>query len=190
MAKYTVTLRPGSPADADVIAHIAVEAWKPIRRRQAEDLGSALFATIHHDWEVVKAAKVREACSPTYAGQLLVAEAESDLHDRSRGVEVVGFVTFGPFEWQTPAEDRAPVGEIWNNAVRPDFQGHGIGTKLYSAALERMTASGMKRAVVSVDPGNAAACAAYAKAGFVRASLSDVRMVCELPIDSRDSELD
>ena len=85
-----IVIRDSKCADAGALAAIAVAAWRPIRRRQAEALGAQQFSLQHRDWEEAKAAKVREACAPNFAGSVLVATAADS------GV-AVGFVSFGEF---------------------------------------------------------------------------------------------
>lgn len=171
-----IVIRDSKCADAGALAAIAVAAWRPIRRRQAEALGAQQFSLQHRDWEEAKAAKVREACAPNFAGSVLVATAADS------GV-AVGFVSFGPLEWQKPEHARAPIGELWNNAVLPEFQRRGVATQLYTAALARMTDGGMGHVLVGVGAGNVPACRAYEKVGFVRcAEPADQQYCrCDLP---------
>eukprot|EP01045_Picozoa_sp_COSAG04_P004996 COSAG04_NODE_225_length_19578_cov_17.172647_10_plen_383_part_00 len=173
-AVTAIEVRGGVQADADALAEIAVAAWRPIRRRQAEALGPEQFARQHEGWEEAKASKVRETCQPGYEGAVLVATLPA-----AEGF-IVGFVSFGPHEWQKPARERAPIGEIWNNAVHPDFQRKGIGTRLYAAALGEMAAAGMEMVVVGVGPENVPACRAYEKVGFRRLAPGDPFCRCEL----------
>jgi ribosomal protein S18 acetylase RimI-like enzyme len=170
-----IAIRGGIQVDADALAEIAVAAWQPIRWRQAAELGPEQFARQHEGWEEAKASKVRETCQPGFEGSVLVASlpAADDL--------VVGFVSFGPHEWQKPpGSQRAPVGEIWNNAVHPGFQRRGIGTRLYAAALSKMAAAGMEGVLVGVGENNVPACRAYEKVGFRRSAPGDVFCRCEL----------
>ncbi|MEO2002748.1 MAG: GNAT family N-acetyltransferase [Candidatus Poribacteria bacterium] len=149
-----IVIRDGGPADADFVAGIAVEAWRPIYEHARETLGPELFTYLHTDWEAEKARQVRRACEADTAGEVLVATLD--------GV-IIAFVSFS---------QRAPeVGEIGNNAVRPDYQSRGIATRLYEAALDKLRAAGMLYVSVSTggDPAHAPARRAYEKVGFGQA---------------------
>jgi ribosomal protein S18 acetylase RimI-like enzyme len=60
------------------------------------------------------------------------------------------------------------VGELGLNAVHPDQAGQGVGTAMYTFAIARMKAAGMRVATVATggDPSHAPARRAYEKAGF------------------------
>ncbi len=146
-----VAIRDGRPEDAEAVAAIAVAAWQPIYAHARDVLGADLFGHLHPDWEAEKARQVRGACAPDAREDVLVATADGSA---------VGFVTF-----RTAA---TAVGEIGNNAVRPEYQSLGIGGRLYEAALRRLRAAGMRHARVTTgsDPAHAAARRAYEKVGF------------------------
>ena len=216
-------IRAAVPGDADEIAALAVEAWRPIRHRQLQTLGAEQFALKYGpDWEAVKAEKVRECCQSHYIGRALVAvvarreeENESVVHGGGCCQEVImGFVSFGAHHWQRQAtgtddDDKTPdeldvsepplrnitsqqpahtttvipsrAGEIWNNAVHPDYQGRGVATRLYLAALTVMrTELDFQHAVVGVGPENTPACRAYARAAFRRIDPRDPFLHCGL----------
>jgi len=147
-----LTIRDLKPGDADAIAAIAVAAWEPIYAQFRAIMGDDLFAASCPGWQEEKARQVRRACEPDSSAWVCVAE---------RGGEVVGFVTFY-------VREASGIGEIGNNAVRPDCQGQGIATALYRHVLDRMRALGMRFAKVQtgLDPSHAPARAAYRKAGF------------------------
>ena len=166
-----VCIRDGTPLDANALAEIAVAAWQPIRRRQAQILGPEQFATKFPDWESAKAAKVRQTCEAGFEGSVLVATLEADYGSPI----IVGFVSFGEHDWrESDPSRRRPIGEIWNNAVHPRYQRRGIGNNLYEAALERMVGAGMQSALVGVGVDNVPACRAYEKVGFRRMAPDDV----------------
>ena len=77
---------------------------------------------------------------------------------------IVGFVSFGPHEWQKPAPERAPIGEIWNNAVHPDFQRRGLGLFMLRELAQHQPA-----AVAKVKVDNEASLRLFERAGFVLA---------------------
>lgn len=146
-----VIIRDLAPGDVDAIVAIALAAWEPIYRFYRHEMGEALFQTVFPDWRVDKARQVETACRPGSKAHVCVAE-----QDR----EVVGFATY--------YANRPGVGEIGNNAVRPDRQGQGIGPRMYGYIFDRLRALGMRYVKVSTggDPAHAPARGAYRKAGF------------------------
>ena len=114
----TVCIRCGTPQDADALAEIAVEAWRPIRQRQKEMLGAEQFAQQYPDWEATKAAKVRETTGEDFEGSVLVATLGASH-------AVVGFVSFGPHMWRETGARPHVVGEIWKMGSE-----HGSGMSL------------------------------------------------------------
>jgi len=91
-------------------------------------------------------------CDPTFQHRIYVAQIDETI---------VGFVSFS-----LDAEKR--IGEIGLNAIHPAHAGRGIGTELYSFAIDQMRQSGMLLATVGVggDPSHIPARRAYEKAGF------------------------
>jgi len=151
MAK-DVVIRDLEPSDVEAIVEIAVAAWEPIFASFRQILGDELFAARCPDWREDKARQVRTACEPGSRARVCVAERDG---------RIVGFITFYPNEISC-------IGEIGNNAVHPDFQGQGIGTRMYEHVFERFRALGMRFARVhtGLDPSHAPARRAYEKAGF------------------------
>jgi len=58
--------------------------------------------------------------------------------------------------------------EIRALAVRPDFQGQGLGRELLQHAMDRATGLGVRHLVLSTEPRMRAAHRLYEQAGFVR----------------------
>lgn len=77
------------------------------------------------------------------------------------GPQVVGFVSC--FETQSLAGHRWEVDEL---AVRPTYQGRGLGTRLVAAAIERGGELGLPQARAVVAEANAASQRAFEKAAF------------------------
>jgi GNAT superfamily N-acetyltransferase len=73
----------------------------------------------------------------------------------------VGFITYNLFE-------RKKLGVIGNNAIHPNYQGKGLGTKQYQRVLEIFRENGMLYAGVTTgsDESHAPARAGYEKVGF------------------------
>lgn len=106
-----------------------------------------------------------EACKPGDSAHVRVAEKQG---------KVAGFIMF--------YENVAPgIVEIGNNAVDPDCQRLGIGTKMYEYALAELKRLGMQYAQVGTggDASHASARRAYEKAGF-SASVPGVHYYCKL----------
>jgi ribosomal protein S18 acetylase RimI-like enzyme len=144
-------IRDLKPEDVDTIVGIALAAWEPIFRYYRQEMGEELFQAVFPDWRAEKARQVEDACRPGSGACVCVAEQEG---------QVVGFATY--------YANRSGVGEIGNNAVHPDRQGRGIGSRMYRYVFERLRALGMRYVKVSTggDPAHAPARGAYQKAGF------------------------
>ena len=147
-----VVVRGLRPDETERLVEIAIRAWTPIYGTFRRILGDELFAVARPDWEQEKARQVRAACDPDDRAMVGVAELDG---------RIVGFVTFY-------ADERSRIGEIGNNAVDPDFQGRGIGPRMYEYVFDRLRERGMRFVEVStgLDPGHAPARRAYEKAGF------------------------
>ncbi len=75
--------------------------------------------------------------------------------------ETIGFISIR-------TDERAKVGEIGLNAIDPGFSNKGIGSRMYSFAVDIMKKAGMRVATVATggDPSHLPARKAYRKAGF------------------------
>ena len=146
-----IRIRDLAPGDVDAIVEIAVAAWEPIYSYYRQEMGEDLFQTAFPDWQADKARQVETACRPGSRARVCVAE---------QGGEVIGFATY--------YTNDSGVGEIGNNAVRPDRQGQGIGPRMYGYLFARLRELGMRYVKVSTggDPAHARARGAYRKAGF------------------------
>ena len=58
------------------------------------------------------------------------------------------------------------VGEVYNLAVAPDGQGHGLGRRLLDAGLRHLRGIGCGEVLLWVDLANEAAIRLYTTAGF------------------------
>jgi len=144
-------IRPARESDMEQVRRIAVEAWRPIFEQFRKTYGDEFFFNKYPDWEEHKGSRV--------VGQfkrdpscMLVTECAG---------RVVGFITFY-------LQEDVKIGVIGNNAVHPDFQGRGVGSRQYREVLELFRKKGMKFATVhtGLDPSHAPARAAYEKVGF------------------------
>jgi len=144
-------LRDARPEDADACAALAVSAWRRIHDAYIAILGADVHDRAFSGWEEAKARDVHQVVQAQPERALVVASGDA----------VIGFVTFH-------LDPIRKIGAIGNNAIDPAWQGHGIGTAMYRAVLQRFRAAGMELARVStgLDEGHAPARAAYEKAGF------------------------
>jgi len=147
-----IVIRELKQDDVEAAVEIAAAAWKPIFDVRRGIIGEELFAALHPDWRKRKVDQVRAACRPDHSARVLVAEKDG---------RVVGFITFY-------TNDTSKVAEIGNNAVHPDYQGHGIGAAMYEDVFDRMREVGMRfvKVVTGGDPAHAPARRAYEKVGF------------------------
>lgn len=128
-------------------------AWQPVFESSREIVGGDLFDLIYTDPDARKREQVSGACRADDPRQVWVAETND---------EIVAFIIVHMYH------DRK-VAEIGNNAVSPEYQGHGVGTQMYEFVLERMREAGIKAAIVTTggDDAHAPARRAYEKAGFL-----------------------
>ena len=148
----SVTVRRAREQDVPRMREIAVKAWAPIYAAIRQRVGEELYRLEgYHDWQTMQADEVSGSYD-RHPEWCLVAELSG---------QIVGFMTF------MLHEDKS-IGEIWNNAVDPDYQGQGIGTAQCRRVLEIFEQRGMKYAKVctGLDPAHAPARAMYEKVGF------------------------
>jgi GNAT superfamily N-acetyltransferase len=151
-AEQQVVIRGVPPGDVEAVVEIALAAWEPFFEWLKGRMGQEMFACFCPDWRAEKERQVRETCAGRDTGIALVAEHEG---------RIVGFVTY----YRDPDAGR---GEIGNNAVHPDHQGHGIGTAMCKEVLRRLREEGIRFVKVCTggDPFHAHARRVYEKAGF------------------------
>jgi len=77
------------------------------------------------------------------------------------GGTVVGYATFGP----NRARNLVQRGEIYEIYMRPEYQGVGLGTRLFLAARRELLRHGFDSAVVWALAENEGACRFYKNAG-------------------------
>jgi ribosomal-protein-alanine N-acetyltransferase len=80
-----------------------------------------------------------------------------DLFDVTRKSRIIGYVGF---------RLEGDEGHITTIAVRPAWQGHGLGNLLLVVALEKMLARGAEVATLEMRPSNGVAYSLYKKHGF------------------------
>lgn len=145
-------IRAFEPDDLPKLHEIREAAFKPVfgsfRRIVGEKIAAVAFASAERE----QAELLDRICEAGSEHDVFVVESES---------HIVAFCSVS-------LDRDSKVGEIGLNAVRPDYQGKGIGTVMYNHALERMREAGMRVATVGTggDPSHAPARRAYEKAGF------------------------
>ena len=77
------------------------------------------------------------------------------------GGKIAGYATLG----RNRARELPQQGEIYELYLRPEYQGIGLGTRLFAAAREQLAAHGLKGLVVWALEENHNALAFYAGAG-------------------------
>ncbi len=77
------------------------------------------------------------------------------------GGKVAGYATIG----KNRARDLTQQGEIYELYLRPEYQGIGLGSRLFAAARDKLASSGLKGMVVWALEENAGALSFYEGAG-------------------------
>ncbi|MBD3181798.1 GNAT family N-acetyltransferase [Candidatus Poribacteria bacterium] len=144
-------IRDAEEKDVESIKAIAVEAWESIYDSFRKLMGDEFFNATRSDWKTEKARQV-ENHFREYPEYVFVTEHKG---------QVIGFLTYHLVKHKK-------LGVIGNNAIKPEFQGMGFGTKQHQTALDRFRQAGMKYAEVytGCDESHAPARAAYEKVGF------------------------
>jgi GNAT superfamily N-acetyltransferase len=133
-----------------------------------DDIRRAAFTPVFASFRQILGAELADIAQANsdaeqaqYLASILAPDSEWELYVATQDDLVVGFVSMHLNHTTT-------VGEIGLNAVHPDWAGAGIGTMLYTFALDRMRTAGMRAATVSTggDDSHAPARRAYQKAGF------------------------
>lgn len=136
--------------------------------RNAEPRDAAEIADVHHD-----------AWHGAYAGIIPHRALTSMINRRGRdwwanavrraasiivievGGKVAGYATLG----RNRARELRQQGEIYELYLRPEFQGIGLGSRLFAAARRRLSERGLRGLVVWALEDNANALSFYAGAG-------------------------
>ena len=144
MNTLAVGIRKAEPADAQAIADVHHEAWRGaysgiIPQRALNDM------LRRHGPEWWANAMRRSAT-------VLVVEI---------GGTVAGYATLG----RNRARGLTQQGEIYELYLRPEYQGIGLGSRLFAAAREKLAASGLKGMVVWALEDNGGALSFYEGAG-------------------------
>jgi ribosomal protein S18 acetylase RimI-like enzyme len=84
------------------------------------------------------------------------------------GGTIAGYATFGP----NRARDLSQKGEVYEIYLLPEYQGVGLGTRLFLAARRELARHGYETAVVWALADNESACRFYRNAGGRRVARS------------------
>ena len=144
MKTLVIDVRKAVVGDAAAIADIHHAAWQGAYAGIIPH--RALTAMINRRGRDWWAAAIRRAAS------VLVIEV---------GGDVAGYATIG----RNRAKELRQEGEIYELYVRPEYQGIGLGTRLFAAARERLSAHGLTGLVVWALEDNSNALAFYQGAG-------------------------
>lgn len=144
MNTLTIDIRKAEPRDAEAIAEVHHEAWRGayagiIPHRAL----NGMISRRGRDWW---ANAIRRAAS------VLVIEV---------GGKVAGYATIG----RNRARELPQQGEIYELYLRPECQGIGLGSRLFTAARQKLAAHGLKGLVVWALEDNTGALSFYSGIG-------------------------
>ena len=144
MKTTTIDIRRAEPQDAEAISQVHRDAWMGAYAGIIPH--KALIAMVNRRGPQWWANAVRNAAS------VLVADV---------GGKVVGYATMG----RSRARQLTPEGEIYELYMLPEYQGVGLGSRLFRAARQRLTQMGLRGMVVWALEDNDNALTFYEGAG-------------------------
>ncbi|MBX3598744.1 MAG: GNAT family N-acetyltransferase [Rhizobiaceae bacterium] len=144
MKTLTIDIRRAEPRDAEAIAETHEAAW--LGAYSGIIPHRALLSMVNRRGSQWWANAIRNATS------ILVVDV---------GGEVVGYATLG----RSRARQLAQEGEIYELYLRPEYQGIGLGSRLFKEARRRLAQHGLKGLVVWALEDNSNALSFYAGSG-------------------------
>jgi ribosomal protein S18 acetylase RimI-like enzyme len=144
MNTLTIDIRKAEPRDAAAIADVHQQAWNGAYAGIIPH--RALTSMINRRGSDWWANAIRRSAT------VLVVEI---------GGKIAGYTTLG----KNRARELRQQGEIYELYLRPEYQGIGLGSRLFAAARERLAHNGLKGMVVWALEDNQNALAFYAGAG-------------------------
>ncbi|WP_394887965.1 GNAT family N-acetyltransferase [Mesorhizobium sp. AaZ16] len=144
MNTVTIDIRRAEPRDAPAIADVHHEAWRGAYAGIIPH--RALNAMINRRGSEWWANAIQRAAT------VLVVEI---------GGKVAGYTTVG----RNRARELPQQGEIYELYLRPEYQGVGLGTRLFAAARQKLADHGLKGMVVWALEDNTNALSFYTGAG-------------------------
>lgn len=144
MNTLTIDIRRAEPGDADAIAQVHLEAWRGTYSGIIPH--RALSAMINRRGPQWWASATRRMAT------ILVIDV---------GGTIAGYATLG----HNRSRDLPQQGEIYELYLKPEYQGVGLGRRLFAAARQKLHAHGLKGLVVWALEENGGALAFYQGAG-------------------------
>ncbi len=144
MKTLSIDIRRAEPRDAEAIADVHHEAWQGAYAGIIPH--RALTAMISRRGSAWWSNAIRRAAS------VLVVELDG---------EIVGYATLG----RNRARELPQQGEIYELYLKPEYQGVGLGTRLFRAARDKLASHGLKGMVVWALEENDNALGFYAGTG-------------------------
>jgi ribosomal protein S18 acetylase RimI-like enzyme len=144
MNTMTIGIRKAEPQDAEAIADVHQQAWRGAYSGIIPH--RALNGMINRRGTQWWANAIRRAAT------VLVVEI---------GGSVAGYATIG----RNRARELSQQGEIYELYLRPEYQGIGLGSRLFAAARQRLAESGLTGLVVWALEENVGALSFYEGAG-------------------------
>ncbi len=144
MSTFTIGVRRAENSDADAITKVHDAAWRYAYDGviPAQELARIIARRGPRWWNRA----IRRGTA------ILVMEVAG---------EICGYATFGP----NRARNLAQKGEIYEIYLLPEYQGVGLGTRLFLAARKELARFGFETAVVWALADNESACRFYRNAG-------------------------
>jgi ribosomal protein S18 acetylase RimI-like enzyme len=144
MTTLTIDIRKAEPRDADAIADVHMEAWRGTYSGIIPH--RTLTSMINRRGAGWWANAIRRAAT------VLVIDI---------GGNIAGYATIG----KNRARELRQQGEIYELYLRPEYQGIGLGSRLFAAAKARLADLGLKGVVVWALEENQNALSFYTGAG-------------------------
>ncbi len=127
MTSLVIDVRPARAADAAQLADVHAEAW--------QEAYSGIIPALTLQRMIIRRS------APWWRDAL----ARRPVVVLDVGGTVVGYASFAPAAGRGHAPGAAEVQELY---LRPEYQGIGLGTRLFSAVLKRIKARGYSRVLV------------------------------------------
>lgn len=156
MEPVVIDIRNAAEDDADTLAHLHGQAWRGAYRGILPPLTlERMIARRGAGWW-------RQAITAAPRSILVLAFAE----------RLAGYASIGPARMRIAGHE----GEIYEIYLKPEFQGVGLGARLFRSARQRLDTFGRHGHVVWALAENAPACAFYEALQGYRAAVTKERL--------------
>jgi len=147
-----VAIRSVRNSDIGRMTELSLLAFSPIYTSFRKIMGSEIYEALWPDWRASKRRSIKKLSQEDSQTFAFVAECDAT---------VVGFISY-------KLDYGSKIGTLQYLAVHPDYQCEGIGTRLNTFALSRMTEQGMKMAIAETggDDSHFPARKSYEKSGY------------------------